>query len=73
METRDGARRPVWHPVDVTAGEEAGWLGCRWLPSNPGIDGAEVATVATVVVTGCELLTLNVIQFPMFAGLEPPD
>jgi len=51
--------------------EEAGTLGRRWLPSHNGIDSADLAIAATVIVIGGRLVTLNVRHFPMFPGLRP--
>jgi len=62
----------VWHPVDDEVAEEAGALGRRRLPSHSAIDGADLAIAATTVLTGSELLTLNVRHFPMFADLRRP-
>src|SRR5664280_306411 len=62
----------IWHPVDTLIAERAGELGRRWLPSHRSIDGADLAIAATVMVTGCELLTCNVRHFPMFKGLKKP-
>ncbi len=61
-----------WHPVDADVAEAAGALGRRWLPSHNGIDGADLAIAATVVLLGARLLTLNVRHFPMFPDLLPP-
>lgn len=61
-----------WHPVDADVAEAAGALGRRWLPSHNGIDGADLAIAATVVLLGARLLTLNVRHFPMFPDLIPP-
>lgn len=33
-ETRSLLATLVWHPVDSDVAEEAGALGCRWLPSH---------------------------------------
>ncbi len=61
----------VWHPVDTLISERAGELGRRWLSSHQ-MDSADLAVAATVVVTGCELLTCNVKHFPMFKDLKKP-
>jgi predicted nucleic acid-binding protein len=42
------------------------------LPSHHGIDGADLAIAATAILTGAELLTLNVRHFPMFPTLRRP-
>lgn len=61
-----------WHPVDGEVAEEAGALGRRWPPIHHAIDGADLAIAATAILTGSELLTLNVRHFPMFAQLRRP-
>ncbi|MGH8862377.1 MAG: type II toxin-antitoxin system VapC family toxin [Jatrophihabitantaceae bacterium] len=62
----------AWHPVDAEVAEDAGALGRRWLPGHHTIDGADLAIAATVIRTGCHLLTRNVRHFPMFADLRAP-
>jgi len=62
----------IWHSVDTLISERAGELGRRWLPSHRSIDSADLAIAATVLVTGCELLTCNVKHFPMFKDLKRP-
>ncbi len=62
----------AWHPVDAEVAEEAGTLGRRWLPSDDGVDGADLAIAATAILIGGRLLTLNVRHFPMFSDLRPP-
>ena len=62
----------VWHDVDDEVAEEAGELGRRWLPSHHGIDSADLAIAATAILTGSDLLTLNVRHFPMFPKLRRP-
>ena len=62
----------IWHPVDTLISERAGELGRTWLSSHRSIDSADLAIAATVVVTGCELLTCNVKHFPMFKDLKKP-
>jgi len=61
-----------WHPVDEEVAEKAGELGRAWLPSNPGIDGADLAIAATVVLLDARLLTLNFRHFPMVPGPDSP-
>ncbi len=61
-----------WYPVDREVAQEAGALGRRWLPSHHTIDSADLAIAATAVVTGSELVTLNVRHFPMFQNLRRP-
>lgn len=62
----------VWQPVDGSIAELAGELGRRWLPSNRGIDSADLAIAATALSLGVPLLTRNVKHFPMFDGLTAP-
>lgn len=62
----------TWHPLDATLAERAGELGRTWLPSNRGIDAADLAIAATAMSLDVRLLTLNVKHFPMFAGLVAP-
>jgi len=62
----------IWHPVDTLIAERAGAMGRKWLPSHRSIDGADLAIAATVIVTGCELLTCNIKHFPMFTDLKKP-
>ncbi len=62
----------AWHDVDAVVAEQAGVLGRQWLPSHPGIDGADLAIAATAILIGAELLTLNVRHFPMFPELRRP-
>lgn len=62
----------AWHDVDAAVAEHAGVLGRQWLPSNRGIDGADLAIAATAILIGAELLTLNVRHFPMFPDLRRP-
>jgi predicted nucleic acid-binding protein len=61
-----------WHPLDEEVAERAGELGREWLPSHHGIDGADLAIAATTTLLNAQLLTMNVRQFPMFAGLSRP-
>ena len=61
-----------WHPVDAPVAEKAGELGRAWLPSHRGIDGADLAIAATVVLLDATLLTTNVRHFPMLSGLTRP-
>lgn len=62
----------IWHPVDTLISERAGELGRKWLSSHHAIDSADLAIAATVIVSGCELLTCNVKHFPMFNDLKRP-
>jgi predicted nucleic acid-binding protein len=62
----------TWHPLDDRVAEVAGDLGRRWLPSNRGIDSADLAVAATAVLLDAALLTRNIKHFPMFSGLSAP-
>lgn len=62
----------TWHPLDESVAEVAGKLGQRWLPSNRGIDSADLAIAATAIRLRARLLTRNVKHFPMFEGLTAP-
>ncbi len=62
----------TWHPLDDDVAEIAGELGRRWLPSNRGIDSADLAIAATAVLLGAPLLTRNIKHFPMFTDLSAP-
>ena len=62
----------VWHPVDEHIAERAGQLGRDWLASHSGVDSADLAIAATVLMLDADLLTRNVRHFPMFAGLTQP-
>ncbi len=70
--TRSVLSALAWHPVDEDVAEQAGILGRTWLPSHPGIDGADLAIAATAIRANARLLTLNVRHFPMFEDLSPP-
>jgi predicted nucleic acid-binding protein len=61
-----------WHPVDAEVAEQAGALGRAWLPSQGGIDSADLAIAATSVLLNARLLTKNVRHFPMIDGLQSP-
>ena len=62
----------TWHPVDAAIAEIAGTLGRRWLPSNRGIDSADLAIAATTIALDAQLYTRNVKHFPMFEELSAP-
>jgi predicted nucleic acid-binding protein len=62
----------TWHPLDERIAEVAGELGRRWLPSDRGIDSADLAIASTAIVMDARLLTKNVKHFPMFDGLTAP-
>jgi predicted nucleic acid-binding protein len=61
-----------WHSVDAEVAEKAGELGRAWLSSHRGMDGADLAIAATVILLDARLLTLNVRHFPMFSDLSRP-
>jgi len=62
----------TWHALDDKVAEVAGELGRRWLPSNRGIDSADLAIAATAVILDARVLTRNIKHFPMFSGLSAP-
>lgn len=62
----------TWHPLDARVAEVAGELGRQWLPSNRGIDSADLAIAATAVLLEATLLTRNITHFPMFNELSAP-
>ena len=70
--TRDLLAVFTWHPLDDRVSEVAGDLGRRWLPSNRGIDSADLAVAAAAVLLDAALLTRNVKHFPMFSELSAP-
>jgi predicted nucleic acid-binding protein len=61
-----------WHPVNTEVAEKAGELGRAWLPGHRGVDGADLAIAATVILLEARLLTLNIRHFPMLTGLRRP-
>ena len=72
VQTRSLLSTLRWHPVDEDIAERAGALGREWLPSDRGVDGADLAIAATTIHVGARLLTRNVRHFPMFPDLRPP-
>jgi hypothetical protein len=61
-----------WIPVDEAVTREAAGFARAYRRSNIGIDGADYLIAATKVLSGADLLTINVRHFPMFGGLKPP-
>jgi predicted nucleic acid-binding protein len=61
-----------WHPVDATVARRAGAFGRTYLPSDRGIDSADLAIAATAAGLEARLLTRNVRHFPMFPDLRSP-
>lgn len=61
-----------WHALDRQTAEQGGTLGRRWLPSDGGIDSADLAVAALATFMGTVPLTCNVRHFPMFPGLRAP-
>jgi predicted nucleic acid-binding protein len=68
--TRDLLGLIKWVEVDESLAEAAGALGRRFLPSNPGIDVADLIVAALVGQLDAELKTTNLKHFPMFKGLK---
>ena len=77
---RSGERRPVTRlldslqavPVNRAIAWRAGELRRAHHRSHHTIGTADYLIAATVLVTGCELATLDVRHFPMIEDLEPP-
>src|SRR5699024_2001849 len=62
----------TWPPLDERVADVAGDLGRPWIPSNRGIDSADLASAATAVLLDATLLTRNIKHFPMFSELSTP-
>jgi predicted nucleic acid-binding protein len=77
---RSGERRDVSQlfdgllllPVTDAVARRAGQQLRRFRRSHPGIDLADYLIAATAEEEGASLVTLNVKQFPIFSGLQPP-
>lgn len=77
---RSAERREAWQlfssfraePVTDVAARRAGEFGRRYRRSHSGIGLGDLLIAATVDVKGYRLATLNIRQFPMFAGLRAP-
>lgn len=77
---RSPERRGVWGllstletiPVTAAIARRAGELQRQYRRSHSGIGVADYLIAATALDNGCELATLNVKHFPMFADLAPP-
>ena len=61
-----------WIPLDESVARRAGDLGRRWRASHRGISTADLVIAATAIERGAALATLNVRNFPMIEGLQPP-
>jgi predicted nucleic acid-binding protein len=61
-----------WVPVDAEIAEAGGDLARRYRKTHPTIDDVDYLIAGTAVLTGAELLTLNVRHFPMFVELQAP-
>jgi predicted nucleic acid-binding protein len=61
-----------WVPVGEEVSRTAGDLARRHRRADGGIDDADYLIAATAILLGAELLTTNVLHFPMLAGLTPP-
>ena len=64
-------RHLQWLEVTSDLADAAGGLAARYLRSHPGIDTVDYLIAAAAQHLGAELLTQNVRDFPMFAGLRP--
>ena len=60
-----------WVPVDEGITRAAGSLARRHRRAYSGIDDADYLIAATALVLDAELLTINVLHFPMLSGLQP--
>jgi len=60
-----------WVPVGEEVSRTAGSLAQRHRRAHSGIDDADYLIAATALLLDAELLTTNLRQFPMIAGLEP--
>ena len=60
-----------WVPVDEDVSRTAGLLPRKHRSTHSGIDDVDYLLAATALVLDAELLTTNVRQFPMLAGLHP--
>ena len=77
---RSAERREVWallaalrvEPVTEIVARQAGEYMRQFRRSHNGIGLGDYLIAATVGVRGVPLATLNVRNFPMFAGLTPP-
>jgi predicted nucleic acid-binding protein len=61
-----------WVRVTEDVARIAGQLARRYRKSHSGIGAVDYLIAATAIVMEADLLTTNVRDFPMFAGLEPP-
>ena len=65
-----GSLQPM--PVDAAVAWRAGEFRRKYRRSHAAVGTADYLIAASAQVHGCELATLNVKNFPMFDGLEPP-
>lgn len=61
----------AWVPVNEDIARLAGRLARRFGLSHTGIDAADYLIGATALLLRAELLTTNVLQFPMLERLRP--
>jgi hypothetical protein len=60
-----------WHEVTASIADLAGRLGHRYRQTHH-IDLADLVIAATAIELSGTVATLNVRDFPMFPGLQPP-
>ena len=60
-----------WHDVTLAIADLAGRLGAPYRRSHH-IDSVDLILAATAIELGGTVATLNVRDFPMFSGLQPP-
>ena len=61
----------VWFPVDTDVARLGGALARRYRPRYGGIEDVDYLIAATALLLDAELLTTNVLHFPMLEGLRP--
>jgi predicted nucleic acid-binding protein len=63
--------RIAWHDVTPSIADHAGRLGATYrLTQHIGV--VDLIIAATAIELGGAVATLNVRDFPMFPGLQPP-
>ncbi|MGO9030744.1 type II toxin-antitoxin system VapC family toxin [Mycobacterium sp.] len=61
----------LWVEVTEDVARVAGQLARRYRKSHRGIGAIDYLIAATAIVTDADLLTTNVLHFPMFTKLKP--
>lgn len=67
----DLIRRITWHDVTPSIADHAGRLGAPYRRTHH-IGVVDLVLAATAIELGGTVATLNVRDFPMFPGLQPP-